>query len=246
MKRVRFATHSMGSNGLKLLNKSLQDEGINSLIIKTIGSKYKPNTNDVIINWGVPKSPMIGANCLNVNAHNACNKLQALQLMSSINKLRFTTDQEEAKTFKLCYCRTLLNSSSGRGIVVATNPSEVVPAPLYTKGISKVSGEYRVHVFKGRVIDFAQKKRIRDQENYNKYIRNYDNGWIFAREDITLPPSASQLAIDAVHALSLDFGAVDIVHSGYSNNCFVLEVNTAPGLQGSTVNSYKEAIISLL
>lgn len=243
MTRVRFCCNNMGSSGLRLLNKTLQDSGINSLIIKHNNSKYIPKDTDLIINWGVPKHPLPLPNILNKNSRNAANKLTAFQLMVR-NKLRWTTDKEEAKTFKLCYCRTLLSSSQGRGIVVATSPEEVVDAPLYTKGIIKVGGEYRVHVFQGNIIDVVQKKRRIDYEGeISKTIRNYENGWIFAREDINVPERVLVVAKEAVEDLQLDFGAVDVVFSNYSHEAFVLEVNTAPGMQGTTVESYSNAII---
>ena len=50
------------------------------------------------------------------------------------------------------------------------------------------------------------------------------------------------MALNAIEDLQLDFGAVDVVVSGYSDNSFVLEVNTAPGIEGTTVKKYVEAI----
>ena len=185
----------------------------------------------------------------NISNKERANKLTAFQLMSPRNKLRFTTDKEEAKTFKLCYCRTLLCSSQGRGIVVARSPEEVVDAPLYTKGIIRVAGEYRVHVFKGQIIDVVQKKKLSTEQrelrgigDVNPYIRNHSNGYIFAREDISYPDSVKTVALNAIEDLQLDFGAVDVVVSGYSGGAFVLEANSAPGLEGTTVQKYVEAI----
>ena len=173
--------------------------------------------------------------------------------MSPRNKLRWTTDKEEAKTFKLCYCRTLLCSSQGRGIVVARSPEEVVDAPLYTKGIIRVAGEYRVHVFKGQIIDVVQKKKLSTEQrelrgigDVNPYIRNHNNGYIFARRDISCPDSVKTVALNAIEDLQLDFGAVDVVVSGYSGGAFVLEVNSAPGIEGTTVQKYVDAIEGLV
>jgi len=42
----------------------------------------------------------------------------------------------------------------------------------------------------------------------------------------------------AVNCLGLDFGAVDIIYNQKKDVSFVLEVNTAPGLEGSTLNEY--------
>ena len=246
--KIRFAANSNGSIGLRNLKVALQDRGHDALLIKHNKSKYIPKDTDLIINWGIPPfNPL--PNSLNQKARNASNKLTAFQLMSPRNKLRWTTDKEEAKTFKLCYCRTLLCSSQGRGIVVARSPEEVVDAPLYTKGIIRVAGEYRVHVFKGQVIDVVQKKKLSTEQrelrgigDVNPYIRNHSNGYIFARGDISYPDSVKTVALNAIEDLQLDFGAVDVVVSGYSGGAFVLEANSAPGLEGTTVQKYVEAI----
>ena len=249
--KIRFAANSNGSMGLRNLKVALQDRGHDALLIKHNKSKYIPKDTDLIINWGIPPfNPL--PNSLNQKARNASNKLTAFQLMSPRNKLRWTTDKEEAKTFKLCYCRTLLCSSQGRGIVVAKSPEEVVDAPLYTKGIIRVAGEYRVHVFKGQVIDVVQKKRLSTEQrelrgiggDVNPYIRNHSNGYVFARGDISYPNSVETVALNAIEDLQLDFGAVDVVVSGYSGGAFVLEANSAPGLEGTTVEKYVEAIES--
>ena len=54
------------------------------------------------------------------------------------------------------------------------------------------------------------------------------------------------MALNAIEDLQLDFGAVDVVVSGYSGGAFVLEVNSAPGLEGTTVQKYVEAIEGLV
>lgn len=241
--KIRFAVNNLGSQGLRNLKVKLQERGHDALIIKHNKSRYIPKDTDIIINWGIPKVNIPFA--LNANSNNAVNKLKAFQLMVR-NGLRYTTDIEVAKTFKLCYCRTLLSASQGRGIVVATSPNEIVEAPLYTKGIKSVKGEYRVHVFKNNIIDYAQKKKRNGVEEYNKYIRNYENGYIYARENVILPDNVISTSLEAVEDLGLDFGAVDVIVSGYSGKAFVLEVNTAPGLQGSTVEAYAKAIEELV
>jgi D-alanine-D-alanine ligase-like ATP-grasp enzyme len=44
----------------------------------------------------------------------------------------------------------------------------------------------------------------------------------------------------------LDFGAVDIIYNAKRNECYVLEVNTAPGLEGTTVEKYATKFASEL
>ena len=245
MARIRFNPNSNKSQGLKLLKEELRLRGHDVKEIKVRNSLYRPHPSDIIICWGVPKSHYPGE--LNGNAANAANKLKAFQMMVH-NGLRWSTSVEEAKTWRLTYCRTLLSASQGKGIVVAQSPAEVVPAPLYTKGIREVEGEYRVHVFNGQVIDFAKKMRMNSDRlteegiTANPLIRNLENGYIFGRDGVTIDDSIKQVALEAVEDLQLDFGAVDIVKSAYSGKSFVIEVNTAAGLMGSTVLAYASAI----
>ena len=73
-------------------------------------------------------------------------------------------------------------------------------------------------------------------------IRNHTNGWIYARSDVAIPDMLCPIAIQAVNLLGLDFGAVDIGHRIIDNKFFVFEVNTAPGLEGTTLDKYAKAI----
>ena len=144
-------------------------------------------------------------------------------------------------------CRTLLQGHSGRGIVLAQSGGTLmVPAPLYVR-YKKKRSEYRIHVFRGAVIDVAEKRRMRRErrpESYDGYIRNHANGWIFARDGVTLPADAGPLAVRACMALGLDFGACDIIYNEHDNKSYCLEVNTAPGLEGTTLERYTQAILN--
>jgi len=147
-------------------------------------------------------------------------------------------------------CRTLITSSAGKGIVLADKPEELVDAPLYTIYYKK-NKEYRYHILGGRVLDVQQKKRLSKEELESRgfttrppsYIRNLANGYIFAREGVESVPEISEVAINAVKALELDFGAVDMLVNTDSDgkyiDCCVCEVNTAPGLTGTTFELYK-------
>ena len=54
-----------------------------------------------------------------------------------------------------------------------------------------------------------------------------------------VPAEAKTQAQNAVEALGLDFGAVDII-LGKNGIWYVLEVNTACGLEGTTLEKYCE------
>lgn len=212
---------------------------------------YKYRTGDTIINYGMTVLPdaVPAGNTANIINHPdavrlASNKLSAFHIMhdAGVRVPDFTTDIEVARDWiveehSIVVCRTILNGHGGGGIVLAGTPEEVVESPLYTRYVKK-RHEYRVHVGNNEVFDVVQ-KRIRAGSMGNNYqIRNYDNGWIFAREDIDTFEDVELQALNAVAALGLDFGAVDVGYNTHTEAATVYEVNTAPGLEGSTLVNY--------
>jgi hypothetical protein len=139
--------------------------------------------------------------------------------------------------------RALLTSRAGRGITLVM-PGELLPdVPLYTMYIKKRK-EFRLHVCHNStgthgheydVIDIQEKRR-RNGVEVNNYIRSHDNGWVFCRRDIEIDDRAKTLAIDAVRAfgIGMQFGAVDMIWNEHYDKYYVLEVNTAPGLDGES------------
>jgi len=119
----------------------------------------------------------------------------------------------------------------------------LVDAPLYTQYVKKAD-EYRVHVFDGEVIDVQQKRKRQEvpNEEVDYQIRNASSGWVFCRDDVDCPDSVKRTAIRAVSVLGLDFGAVDIGFNHHTETESVYEVNTAPGLEGTTLDRYYEAL----
>ena len=139
--------------------------------------------------------------------------------------------------------RTLTNSSEGRGITIF-NKGDIPPlAPLYTEYIPKKK-EFRVHVWNNEVIDVSEKrKKSGYAEERNTQVRNTANGYVFCRNGVVEPDGMRQLALDAVAALGRTYGAVDIIWNEKRNMCYVLEVNSRPGMEGTTVEIYANAIL---
>ena len=71
------------------------------------------------------------------------------------------------------------------------------------------------------------------------------NGYVYTRGGIVSPDGMGDLAIRAVAALGYQYGAVDIIYNEKRNQCFVLEVNSRPGLMGTTVERYADALINM-
>ena len=217
-----------------------------------VSPSYNARRKDVIVNWGNSTPPHFRWMEQDLNNHEAialaCNKLNTfveLECKGFTDLPIWTADRQEAYELmgvhnKPVYCRQTTTSHSGRGIVIANNNYELVDSPLYTLA-TKHKHEYRVHVFRGQVLDI-QMKRKRNGAVGGTGIRNHANGWVYARAEIAPPEELLLSSIKAVQLLNLDFGAVDIGHRVIDNKFFVFEVNTAPGLEGTTLDKYSKAI----
>jgi len=138
--------------------------------------------------------------------------------------------------------RSTATGHSGQGITIV-NPGDPIPNTLfYTRYIPKKQ-EFRVHVFRDQVILVSEKRRRKDYDGeVDSQVRSHDNGWVFCYTGISEPAGLREIAVSATQCLGLDFSAVDIIYNAKRNQCYVLEVNTAPGLEGSTVAAYSTAI----
>lgn len=183
----------------------------------------------------------------------ATNKVLALSKFNAteVPTLSWTILKHQAEQWliegKTVVCRHLLRSSGGKGITLH-NEGPLPDAPLYTQ-YKKKRKEFRVHVFGDNVIEVVEKRKrngFNRSDAFALAIRNHTNGWVFCRENIQEPPELRSVAILAVKALGLDFGAVDILWNEKENKCYVLEVNTAPGIEGTTVKKYCDAIMEIL
>lgn len=235
---------------------------LNVLQVKPNGN-YVPQRGQCIINWGSSRQPDWAVKAMNRDVtilnkpaavNIAANKLNTLQALSSagVSIPKFTTDIHQAgiwlTTGHTVVERHELRGNSGDGVRIVNRHDEdmesnLTHAPLYTRYINKTC-EFRVHVFKGQVIDYIEKKKVssdRRGDNFNKYICSIDLGWVFSRTNVRDIPEVRTLAIRAVAALGLDFGAVDIVYA--DGQAYVLEVNTAPGILGTTLVNYANAFL---
>lgn len=259
--RTFIYPYMAGSRSVNALAKEL---GIRK--IRRENSNYVAREGDVIINWGCSELPF------EVNKAHVLNPPEKVSMCS--NKLRFfkfleenpeaveginvpdwTEDkkvvQEWLKKGDIVFGREKLTGNGGEGIVEynPTNPNvEVADAPLYVKYVPK-KWEYRVHVFGGKVLS-VQRKALRNdvrRENANWRIRNHAGGFIFARnEDHEPSPKVLAQAERISEITNLDFFAVDIIYNQYQDKAYILEVNTAPGLEGTTLKEYVEAFTEVI
>jgi glutathione synthase/RimK-type ligase-like ATP-grasp enzyme len=251
--KAMFA-YNQSSEGADALKEAL---GIPK--IRHTGSKFVPSSTKTLLNWGATtdRFPANLRACQIINpperVDNAVDKMRTFNLFreAGVSTPEFTTSKADATQWleggTMVFARTQLRAHSGRGIAIM-DPDHPdtweVAAPLYVKYIPK-KDEYRVHIFRGQVID-TQRKALRadlkGSEGINFKVRNLANGFIFARnEDRIVPAAVISVAIASVAALNLDFGAVDVIYNARNSQAYSLEVNTAPGLVGTTVQSYATA-----
>lgn len=101
--------------------------------------------------------------------------------------------------------------------------------------------EFRVHTFNGKTIRAAVKVPRPDVANPHPWIRSWDGGWKMSYDGETVRQRHRDAAHNAVRALNLTFGAVDIGERA-DGTVVVLEVNRAPGLEGGTITKYADAV----
>ena len=166
---------------------------------------------------------------------------------NNIQALEFTTCANVASQWVsegyTVFGRRLLNSSCGRGIVVFDGSNSVTPdCPVYTK-YKKKKREFRVHIYKEEVVRIVEKKlRSGWTGPRDSKIRNLTNGYVFCSCD-SEPSGIRELALRASRVVQSDFKGVDIGYNEKQEELFVIEVNSAPGIEGSNINAYIEAIL---
>ena len=142
-------------------------------------------------------------------------------------------------------CRTLLRAKSGKGIVIADTVEQLVDAPVYVI-YQKKTNEYRVNLFKGEVVCIREKrlrKGYEKPEGRDGRVRSHDNGYVFCEPLEALPEEVIAMAKAAAKMTSSDIVGVDIAFHKPTNYWFMLEVNSAPGMEGKTIEQYADVIV---
>lgn len=253
MLKTAIYAYKNGSQSAKLLKEAL---GVP--LLKHEGKAIEVET---VINWGSGSlaDRVVPAFIINgtFGVNNAANKLNTFREFErfDVPTVEWTDDQAVADDWYQkgihVFARTVLNGHSGVGIVSSLDIPDLeewkaLNCKLWTKYSNKKE-EYRIHVFGRQAIHVQRKARKKDvpDDKVNWKIRNHANGFIFQIQGVEVPDEANEVAIKAVAALGLDFGAVDIIYTT-DRKWLALEVNTAPGIEGTTLNKYVEAFQKVL
>jgi glutathione synthase/RimK-type ligase-like ATP-grasp enzyme len=245
--------HNPNSEGARALA-----EALNVRRIKRENSRYVGNAGKTVINWGCSGAlpdQVLRSRVLNrpEAVARVSNKLKFFQACNNAGAPRipeFTTSVATVRDWlgagRKVVARTVLQGHSGEGIVILEGVGVDIPdAPLYTVYVPKKE-EWRLHILKNAdeltIIDMQRK--IRDPEypgvpDWN--VRSHANGFIFARNVEPPNPDVLRQALLALDVSGLDFGAVDVIWNQQAGCAYVLEINSAPGLTGTTITSYANA-----
>jgi len=154
--------------------------------------------------------------------------------------------------------RKKLSSHSGEGIVIHKPDQPAIPfaesSALFTLYVKKAA-EYRVHFSKASGIFHIQQKMLRlrnvsplENPDFRYMIRNLGTGWVYSAHTPMdeVPEDVIRQANLFIgnRDVTLDFGALDIIYNRNARSAYILEVNTSPGLSGTTLEKYHEMILN--
>ena len=223
-----------------------------ALGIRHFGSVVKAGIQpDFLIRWG--NAMPVAGRYTEVNSpaaiSAASNKLRAFRKFheAGVSIPKFTDSRYEAVDLQrqgyTIFGRTS-SGTKGRGIVIYHPGQEIGYHELYTGFVPNIR-EYRLHVVGDSVIRTQRKYPERAGATADAPIKNVEHGFVFKAPQRKLNKDREDLAVSAVKALGLDFGAVDMVIDE-NNVAYVLEINTAPACSPMTGTAYVTALRELV
>lgn len=269
---IKIWPYKSGSRSAISLSNGLNSHPLPSpvrILLPPNRSRWSPRTRDVVVNWGnasFDRDARIrnAGRVLNSPSHVATwsNKLLAFTYCASLGNDSvcvppWTVHRDVAMDWgregHTVVARHSLRGHSGEGIEITTG-TNIPSAPLYTKYIKKKQ-EWRVHFVRnpaGGLSFFYQQKRRREDipdTEVNWSIRNYDNGFIYAVNNVDEIPDIFKQRLEAmifnVTADNLDFGAADVMFANnqnadpeYRKRFVLLEINTACGIESPTLTQF--------
>ena len=178
----------------------------------------------------------------------ASDKLRALELMAEagVRVVPFSTRAQELieNGARKILGRNRYHTQGRDIILIDATEDNLIPTKNHYTTFLEGGREYRYHMFRDKVL-LASVKMTREGTYTNgDVIRNHQNGrW--RQVSCSPKPWLEKQAAAAMKALSLDFGAVDMIF--HEHKTYVLEANTAPGLTNmKRVDAYASAIKSFM
>jgi len=196
-----------------------------------------------VIRWGTAAglgyTPEVVLNKMNV-VKKAVNKLGSI-------KLFMAHDVRTAKLFNKGFIITpcvgrSIEHTQGQNFWLCWEDGQIGTAQEegaeYFIEYIPIKQEYRVHVMDGKV-HFVQRKYPKDRvSSAFMGIQGFSNGWHKHAFEGMVSKDVTTTAKNALAALGLDFGGVDILVSQTDDLAYVAEVNTGPALPTEEVRKF--------
>lgn len=226
-------------------------------IIKHVDSKFKGDYTKKVLNWGCSDLPLQVRRSEVLNKEHcvdwAVNKIKAFSRMQEfgVRTVPWTTDiavarrwmEEGARVFG----RTKVKGKDGEGLRECRDDLDLDGVKLWTKFIPAVK-EYRINLVHEMFEYTTACQRKVPLDNYtgtlNPDIKTSGNGYGFKYVTQNIPDDVLDQADNALSALDLDFGGVDVLWDG--TRAWVLEVNTAPQFTPRVIETLKPAFKRML
>lgn len=258
LKKLYIVPYRTGSESVGLLCAKL---GIKVVRIDGTSKVLSSKAHKTLLFWGSPPEPV--KTQLFRNCYTAINKPE--NIVYATNKRRFfeavqgcgyelesTSDAAVAFGWLAdegckVIARDTVTGMGGEGITVLRSEKDWDNKKkwvFFTKYVPK-KAEYRVHVFAGKVIAVSRKVMPKGEKPADDVweVRSHDNGFIFQREDVKdVPSCVIDAALVTTRMCGLTFGGVDVLYNEKRKKAYVCEINSAPGIEGSTVDAYAAAV----
>lgn len=204
-------------------------------LLEERGVAFGERGADAIVSYGVRVTSALPT--LNGNA-GKLDKFEELAKMAAagIAVPKHSRNFRDAQSWNTSFLGRQLHHARGRDINLyqanawRANPDD----DFFTEYIDKVA-EYRVWAFRRTPKALYKKERGLRVRQRGAFVWNRRNGYNFEfipADDMTpRQKRVSELGAAAIQALDLDFGAADVI-VGPDGTAYVLEVNTAPGVEG--------------
>jgi len=195
---------------------------------------YLPRKRNFVINYGRDYE------YADLNKNVIFNKLKVYELLNQAGvsqpRMFYKGDIIPDNAFPLLARKKY--HSQGRDIIYIANREQLENElkdfmyDFLVEYIHKTS-EYRVHILGDKA--FVSVKFNRDGDG-DPIIRSHKNKWKQIEYNGEWKESLFQLATEAIKVMKYDFGAIDIIRKG--SKLYVLEINTAPGLEPRKLKIY--------
>ena len=225
------------SDGARHLVLTLRGLGVEAILARNPEDLTKLINRDRVVVWGEPLHGTLKVPTLNAKAPLG-SKVRELKAFLAA-KIPHPEFQERPPANLKGWHSRAFHHQAGKDLL-----GKVPGGDYFTRHVDTVH-EFRVHVFQGHGFRVGV-KRPDPERKVHPFVRTHRAGWYLSYRLADLDAAgprgrAIHAAVKAVKAVGYDFGAVDVGIT-VKGNPVVFEVNSAPGLEGGTIERYARLI----